>query len=226
MVIGLVRQKPRIVMVGFIGLLFFSNRLVPELLLRAWETDPVERLATNYQIAVVLTGFTNSSIKVGDQIQFSEGVDRITEAIRLYKSGQVEKILISGGSGSILYPELTESTSIARFAKAAGVDEDDLLLEANSRNTYENARYTRELLDKSDLSKSSLLLITSAFHMRRAEGCFHKAGLFPTTYPVDYQSGGPINLFFIIPSARAISVWDLLISELVGCLTYRLMGYL
>ncbi|MFN5323614.1 MAG: YdcF family protein, partial [Bacteroidota bacterium] len=71
------------------------------------------------------------------------------------------------------------------------------------------------------------LLITSAFHMRRAEGCFRKAGMAFDVFPVD--SGKSIISFnpyrILIPDVSAISVWDRLIHEWIGLTIYRAMGY-
>ena len=207
-------------------LLFFTNPLIPELILRVWETAQVERLVGDYDIAVVLTGITQTDIKKEGQIEFLEGADRITEALKLYKKGKVKKILISGGSGSILYPELNEGTALAQFAIDMGVPEEDILLESQSRNTHENAHFTKELIDQNHLGERSILLITSAFHMPRARRCFYKVGITPVCYPVDYRSGGKISYTLMIPSAGTLSSWDLLISEVVGICVYKVMGYI
>jgi uncharacterized SAM-binding protein YcdF (DUF218 family) len=64
-------------------------------------------------------------------------------------------------------------------------------------------------------------------HMRRAAAAFHKQGLFPDLYPVDFQSSrGSITPLSFIPSARTLDMMTAIIHELVGFATYRLQGYI
>ena len=108
-----------------------------------------------------------------------------------------------------------------------GIPESDILIESKSRNTYENALYTKEFLDQENLQGQKLLLITSAFHIFRAEKCFKKVGLNVTPFSVDFHARA---LFFhpedLIPSTGAIEDWQLLIKEWVSTIVYRLRGYI
>ena len=74
------------------------------------------------------------------------------------------------------------------FALQLGLRDDQVLVEADSRNTYENALYTAQMLRTQQWRH--VVLITSASHMRRALAAFHKQGIFPHTYPVDYAGSG------------------------------------
>jgi uncharacterized SAM-binding protein YcdF (DUF218 family) len=91
----------------------------------------------------------------------------------LYKLGKIKKILISGGSGSLLYPDESESEDLYDFCMIAGVRKKDILLENQSRNTHENAIYSLKIIEEENI-EGKVLLITSAFHMRRSIGCFKK----------------------------------------------------
>nr|WP_242478982.1 YdcF family protein [Hymenobacter sp. CCM 8763] len=99
-------------------------------------------------------------------------------------------------------------------------------METRSRNTHENALYTKELLAQHPEIKRTVL-ITSAFHMRRAEGCFAKVGLQPALFPAGYYSIDrrytPASL--LLPAEEPLRLWGVLLHEMAGYLVYKLLGY-
>lgn len=208
------------------SMLFFTNPYIPEQLLKAWEYDPVDISDRHFSVAIVLTGMTKTSIQIPGQMQFSDGADRLLETLKLYKKGQVDKILISGGSGSLTHPEWTESPSLAQFAMEMGIPSHDIIIESQSRNTNENALFSAEMIQSNPELHGEILLVTSAFHMRRSIGCFKKRQVTFTPYPVDYYIGEEVAYDSFIPSSDALEHWERLISEWIGYLMYRIMGYL
>jgi len=177
-------------------------------------------------LAVVLTGVTQR-IDVGDnRVFFSKGADRVTHAVELYKRQKIKKILISGGSGS-LNSSKTEKKECEQMALAMmqmGVDKTDLILEDKSRNTYENALFSKPLVD-SISPNQTCVLITSAFHLPRAIKCFEKNGLKVRPLAVDFHSKDcPASLTDFVPSENALSTWGILIHEWIGRISYWLMG--
>ena len=103
---------------------------------------------------------------------------------------------------------------------------EDILIEDISRNTYENAKYAKELIIDHEL-KGPFLLSTSACHMRRSLACFDKQELQVDAFPVDYLSGkrefNPDRLFR--PKSHVLKSWNALIHEWVGFLFYKIAGY-
>lgn len=95
---------------------------------------------------------------------------RLDKIIKLYKKKKVRKILVSGGVGYFnLKRTMTEAELMKNYLIQHGVLVEDILVEDKSRNTYENFLYCYELLkNEFDLEKTSFILITSDFHMRRA----------------------------------------------------------
>jgi len=75
-----------------------------------------------------------------------------------------------------------------------GVAPEDIIIESASRNTHENALYVKDLVS-SNAKKGKVILITSAFHMRRAEGCFRKVGIDVTGFSTDFYSALPKDRF-------------------------------
>lgn len=208
-------------------LLFFTNPFLSNEALLAWEPEPILMAEVGqYDAAIVLTGVTEGNKSPHDRVHYQEGPERILEAIQLYKMGKVKQIIISGGSGAIKEVARTEAENLQLTALFAGVPAQDILLEQKSRNTRENALFTKELLARHPHVKTRLLL-TSAFHMPRALGCFQKAGVAVDAFPVDFhthdRSFYPDDL--LIPSADALQRWTSLIHEWVGLIVYKVLGY-
>jgi uncharacterized SAM-binding protein YcdF (DUF218 family) len=144
----------------------------------------------------------------------------------LYHDKKIKKILLSGGSGFVNFQDWKESGLIASVLLKSGVPEVDIILENGSRNTYENATLSNNIL-KDKKYGSRFLLITSAFHMRRSLLCFEKVNLKVEPFSVDTRSANYINTLdkIIQPDAECLTQWDLLLHEWIGILMYRVMGY-
>ena len=211
----------RLIRLSIITLLIFSNTFFANLTLRVLEADAVV-LKKNYELGIVLSGIVHHGIKIENQAHFGEGVDRLIEAVRLYRSGVINKILITGGAADPANPTENEGKLLVETAIMLGVNDNDLILEGKARNTYENAKFSQPIVSQF----SSAVLITSAFHMPRAKACFAKQGLEVIAYPVDFQTTGDWHLMNFIPSAYAFLKWNTLIKEIVGLIIYRLMGYI
>jgi uncharacterized SAM-binding protein YcdF (DUF218 family) len=183
-----------------------------------------EVLRQHYDVAIVLTGMVHLDLSSTGHLEFGEPVERILEGIGLVRRGIANKLFIVGGSGD-LFDRRSEASLLRTFALEFGLSEEQVLTEEVSRNTYENAVMTTEIMRAGQYR--DLVLITSALHMYRAAAAFHKQGLFPDLYPVDFQSrGGKIHLFDFLPSAGTLATMTEVIHELLGVVMYRLQGYI
>jgi uncharacterized SAM-binding protein YcdF (DUF218 family) len=215
---------------GVLLLLIFTNNALSTITINAWEPPfkPIVSLP-EYDIGIVLTGVTNINKTANDRTFFDKGADRATHAVQLYKEGKINRILISGGQGFQPTNDQREAVLLAKFMITAGVAESDLIIEDEAQNTRENALFTKRILetDKNHINQR-YLLITSAFHMKRAEACFNKVNLQVDTYPVDYYGNdNPVNIRSIIqPSPSALMLWHKLLKEWIGILVYRIAGYI
>jgi uncharacterized SAM-binding protein YcdF (DUF218 family) len=187
-----------------------------------------ESLHSDFDVAVVLGGFTNPSRAPFDRTHFNKGADRLLHALELYKLGKVKKILISGGSSRIIGKKYSEAKNIPSFLINMDVKKNDILTEVNSRNTHENALYTKEMIEENYPNGAKVLLVTSAFHMTRSIGCFEKQGFNFVPFPTDSYA----NEFYwspsttIMPSTNALNYWNMIIKEWVGIIAYKLSGYI
>ena len=83
-----------------------------------------------------------------------------------------------------------------------------------------------EKLEFLNLQDKKLVLITSAYHMKRSKACFDKVGLKTTTFPTDYYSTDITTWESFIPSIKAMSFSGTLLHELFGMAIYKLFGYI
>ena len=220
-------KKRRCLIFALVFFLFLSNLVFVNEAFQLWEVPAIKNEnLEKYDIGIVLGGMISYD-KSLDRMQFHSGVDRLLQAIDLYKKSYIKKILFTGGSGSIKYLDNKEGIWIKKYLITIGIPEEDILIESESRNTHENALFTKRLLDSNKIN-GKYLLITSAFHMRRSVACFKKVGLMVKPYSTDRFSG-PMKFeldFLFLPKIEAISDWELLIHEMTGYFIYKIAGYL
>lgn len=205
--------------------IIFSNPILSNIAFRGLEVNPTT-FNQKADVAVILTGMLDLEDNIPGQVDFYSAADRFTEAVKLYHLGKVNKIMISGGSGSIYDNSIKEAILLGELAAIYKVDPGDLVLETNSRNTFENAKFSAPILNK--IAKGEILLITSAFHMRRARACFEKQGIDVIPYPVDFNAN-PMELRqhqWWLPSTEAFGNWKKIIKEILGMIAYRVAGYI
>ena len=220
------KKRLRITAIGL--LLFFSNGFIINEAFKLWE-KPVCLISEvpNATYGVVLSGFTSIQSDNDDRVYFNKGVDRMMHAVYLYKQHKIDTIVVTGGTVSVFNKKKTHTTEAERIEQVlvlCGIPKEKIVLETKARNTHENAKLTKAILKQDE----SILLITSAFHMRRSIGCFRKEGLDVFPFSTDFYSFprkfSIPNLF--IPSEVALMNWAKLIHEIEGYIIYDLVGYL
>jgi len=223
------KWKRRCLRTGVAILLVFSNPLLFNQLVGWWETETIEKdeLSEQHDVAIVLGGYAGFRFPEDiESYDFSKSVDRLTAAVELYKSGKVDYILLTGGSGQLLKEVPSESVGMHRFLRKLEVPDTAIWVEPDSRNTRENALNSKALLDEK-MPNARSILITSAIHMPRASDCFEKVDLNPTLLSVDHISRPQEWLLndFLMSSAPALREWERLLKEWVGFVVYKLQGY-
>jgi uncharacterized SAM-binding protein YcdF (DUF218 family) len=222
------RLKKYFFWLGFGLLLFFSNSTIANEVMMMWElpAQPYSDLRP-HKLGIVLTGSTIHKPFPDDRVYFQRGADRVTHTIQLYKLGHIEKILISGGSGTLVREDEPEADKFKKVMILMGVDSADIIIENETRNTYESAVAVKPMLKQMNYKAEDCLLITSAFHMRRSLACYRKAGVdldyFTTdfyTYPRAYQIES-----LLIPKVEALMIWQKLFKEWIGFAAYKVAGY-
>lgn len=152
--------------------------------------------------------------------------DRYLHASRLYHAGRSPIIIVSGGN---VFPQSGfegESFYAAQLLQEWGVPASAIRIEGQSRNTYENALFTKKLLAENNFKR--VLLVTSALHMQRALATFKSAGIDAIPSPTDYgkvEYDRPEALNWI-PDVNTLSATTRLIHEQLGYLVYRYQGWI
>lgn len=174
-------------------------------------------------IVVLGGGFEGAINLARGGYELSTSGDRMVETAILARRFPQAKVVVSGGNGSLFLEGEGDADTAPRLLVPLGVSADRLILEDKSRNTYENAVFSRNLVQPKP--GETWLLVTSAFHMPRAKALFDKAG-FPTVpWPVDYRTSGKegVGLFRDNP-ADSLENTTMAIREWIGLLAYWLSG--
>ncbi|RWM83425.1 MAG: YdcF family protein [Mesorhizobium sp.] len=173
---------------------------------------------------VVLGGGMEGAVNfVRGGYKLSASGDRMLAAAVLARHFPTAKVVISGGTIAMIGEGEGDAETAPRLFAAFGVTADRLILEKKSRNTYENAVFTRELVTLKP--GETWLLVTSAFHMPRAKALFDKAGFTTIPWPVDYRTSGKegIGLFRDDPFG-SLQTASTAVREWIGLVAYWLLG--
>ena len=142
---------------------------------------------------------------------------RGSEVLRIsYLGNQEVKIIISGTDP--LLPTSEEALGVKRFFVSRGLSEKNIIIEGQSRNTWENIRNVKEIVEE-----KPFFLVTSAYHMERAKKEFEKVEANPISAPTDFKiKTEKYNALDFLPDAQNLRKSDLAIHEYLGILWYRL----
>lgn len=220
------RNTGRMVTVaGVLALLVFAHSPLANLMML-----PLESRFARGVIPADVTGFISLGGGIDDIVSASRHVvelesasDRVVELVVLARRYPNAKIVYSGGVSALVYEAVSSGSIVGNLLTGLGVEAERLVLEARSRNTVENARYTRELLQPKPGEK--WVLITSAFHMPRAMGVFRKEGFDVIPWPVDYRTRaeGAENQWFF-DAVLHLDIANLALKEWIGLTSYYVMG--
>jgi uncharacterized SAM-binding protein YcdF (DUF218 family) len=173
---------------------------------------------------VVLGGAITPDVSAArGSLALNEAAERITAAAELARRYPQARIIFSGGSNALIFDEGIEALFAVRELEALGVAHDRITAEEQSRNTIENAVFSRLLANPKPGER--WLLLTSAYHMPRAMAAFRAAGFAVEAYPVDWRTRGPIDALRPFSSlGDGLRRTDTAVREWAGLLAYRLAG--
>ncbi|MEM7532571.1 MAG: YdcF family protein [Chloroflexota bacterium] len=186
-------------------------------------------------VIILLGGATGAKDYPRPAVSLGDAVDRIIYAAQLYHEGRAPLILLSGGRIGWMDPsDTSEAEEMAEILLMLGVPQDALVYEDRSRNTFENALYTRELFTTHQWNDA--LLVTSAYHMPRAVFLFRQQEIDVIPAPTDYfvvekdwffsgkyvQKDMSLPQFFLglFPSVGNVDLTTRAIKEYIGLLIY------
>ncbi|MGY4371294.1 uncharacterized SAM-binding protein YcdF (DUF218 family) [Bradyrhizobium sp. LB1.3] len=173
---------------------------------------------------IVLGGSIDTDLSAAHRTPVvSHAADRLFAPAGLARRYPNARIVFTGGTANLVETDSREADYSAPILESLGIAKDRLILDRDSRNTWENAIFTRKLV--SPKPDERWLLVTSAFHMPRAMGIFREAGFDVEAYPVDWRMGGRDDLLsFTNVGGDGLARTEVAVREWIGLVAYRLMG--
>ncbi len=173
---------------------------------------------------IVLGGMITPDVSAArNEVALNESAERLTVVAELARRYPNARILFSGGSGALLFSEGNEAEFAGRLLESFGIARARILLEERSRNTIENAVFSKAIAQPK--AGERWLLVTSAFHMPRSIGVFRQAGFAVEAFPVDWRTRGSEDV--LRPFATmgdGLRRTDTAVREWVGLAVYWLSG--
>ena len=222
-IFGLIIGSKKISLTGVIILVILSMPIVSDKLIAYLESDYELIKPSKVESAdavVVLSGMVKTiQTKNGLDYEWGEAADRIFAGIDLFKSNKAPVLILTGGKlpWSIGVPE---GEYLRDVAIDLGVPKKDILITENVENTDQEAKAIKKILL---LDNPKVILVTSAFHMPRAQLVFEAAGINVIPFPVDFIIGAEKFTFMsFIPSAGSFSSTSFFVREMIGRTYYSL----
>lgn len=215
------KRKKELLITAIVIFLLFTNSWLVNSFAKIWDIAPAQLSANKkYSCGILLGGFSGPDDKgIG---YFNGSSDRFIQTVKLYQEGIIEHILISGGNGSLVAGKYREAEWAKKQLISVGIPANAVLIENNSRSTLENAEFSKKVLDSAGL-QPPYVLITSAFHMRRASWIFEKEGINIIPFPSNYLVlGNDFSFTELLPQISSMDLWSTYLKEVIGYFVYKL----
>jgi uncharacterized SAM-binding protein YcdF (DUF218 family) len=230
----LATKKPRtgkiLVSIGLLLMLSLSYGFVSDRVIKPLEYryKPYDIQLTNellksqnqfplkYVVVLGADHVSDPSLPITSQIS-DESLVRLIEGIIVHRKHKASKLILSGG---IVFDPIPEAAMMARVAEELGVDRNDIIMEADSKDTKDEAHFIKRIV-----KDNPFVLVTSAYHMPRAIAMLRKLGLdpipAPTRHYVKRRAGGPHDYF---PWAKNLNKAEAAFHEYFGMMWAKLRG--
>lgn len=195
----------------------------PALLARLEERFPMAPLPDRADGVIVLSGFTNVGASVTHgTVELNDAADRVAALLTLARRYPQARLVVTGGSSSAFGDAPAEAVFARRLVAELGGPLERIVFEDQARNTAENARLSKALVQPAPAE--TWLLVTSAAHMPRAVGGFRAVGWNVVPYPVDYRTRGSSALGLGFAPLENLEAMTIASHEIVGLLVYWVRG--
>ena len=153
--------------------------------------------------------------------------DRFLAGINLYRANKSNRLIFTGGVNPLSPGLPPEGNIYIKEAISMGIPKKDLFTTYSVTNTLQEAKAVKKILNNEISSRQKeIILVTSAFHMKRAKKVFEREGIVVQPYPVDFSSSrillssylNPLKWF---PSSSSLSRNSTAIREIIGRIIYR-----
>lgn len=220
---GRKRLGPFIVLLSMTILWVSSTQIAADWVIGSLESryPPLKVEETPAAAAIVILGGVTRGVVPGTEMtDLGDGVDRLIHGARLWKAGKAPLIVLSGGNAEWFQPE---SEAMMEVLKILEIPADVMLLESKSRNTHQNVLYSVPLLN--GLGINRILLVTSAYHMRRAEAIFQSMGITVLPAATDYQVVQRFtSIIDWLPQSEALLATTRGVKEYIGWWVFKIQS--
>ena len=224
MLAGLLLRKRLLLWSGVIILYIFSMPVVSNALMGLVE-GPTRKasvsLVAKADAIVVLSGMIHQ-VDGAPLGEWGDAVDRFEGGIDLFKAGKAPVIMFTRGQLPWLPNAIPEGDLLSRRAILLGVPHSAIRLTSKVGNTADEALAAHKLLGVEKRAKKRIILVTSAFHMRRAQLLFEQAGFEVIPYKVDYQvdPASELTVLGFFPNGESIEKSERALREVIGWIFY------
>ena len=221
---SLIFNLKKISIAAIIFLIFFSMPIVSQKLNEYLEMNFEPNKISNLEEAnaiVVLSGMLKPiKVKTDFKYEFNEKVDRIIAGIDLYKNKKAPILILTRGNLPWSNGK-PEGEFLKEFAIKYGVQSENIFLTEIVQNTKQEAASIKKLFSSQDFK---IILVTSAFHMKRAKKLFEMEDINVVPFPVDFiNSEKNFTILDLIPSAQSLNNSSNFIREVIGRIYYGLI---
>ena len=229
--IFILNKKLKFLYYAVATLYFFSIGFVSTILVRYIE-KPWQRLDFNnidHVDAIVVLGSGGFIDPPGKTsiIEWSDP-DRFNSGLELFNAGKAKKLIFTGGFNPY-FPNLPPEGDIyIEEVIKRGLSIDNMMTTKNVYNTFQEAKAIKNLINKSiPLNKNKIILVTSAFHMKRAKKIFERENFIVKPYPVDFISKKATKKVFLynpynwLPNSNSLNESSIVFREIIGRIVYR-----
>ena len=221
-ILGIIFNLRKFSLIGVIVLILSSLPIISNKFIAYLEKDyqPIEIAEIeNVDAIVVLSGMIRV---IGDEenlkYEFTDSVDRFFAGLDLFNNNKSPILILTRGKMPWSLG-IAEGEYLKELAIKYGVSEENIILTDEVQNTDQEAKAIKEILTED----AKIILVTSAFHMPRAEKVFKAANINLIPYPVDFQnSKSKTTMMDFIPSAGSLFDTSNFVREMIGRLYYNL----
>jgi uncharacterized SAM-binding protein YcdF (DUF218 family) len=217
---GIRLMAASLILLAVVGFLPIGNVLVHVLESRFPPWNPARGTPDGI---IVLGGGINPPLSYSrHDVSLTASAERVTIIAKLARQYPNARIVYSGGNG-VLFPQAPPEADFALpLLESFGVDPSRVTLETRSHNTYENALFSKELIKPKPGQR--WLLVTSAWHMPRAMGCFRRVGFPVEAYPVNWLTAPRLHWYLNTDFGGGLQQVDFVTHEWLGLLAYWVTG--
>jgi len=220
--IGLYKKRNSLIYLAIALLYLVSTPIFSNAFFKLVEGDQYRKSIQSIErteAIVVLSGMLSLHEMDGEEYVEWGDPDRFFAGIALMKAGKATNLIFTGAKMPWEKSSRTEGAVLTDYAADYGIPYDHIFVSSIVANTADEAVAVKKIIQG-----NKIILVTSAFHMPRAQMLFEKEGLEVVPYPVDFKSLTTDSVTFMdyFPNGQSLAKTEMGMRELIGRLFYWL----